>query len=149
MSAERDLQGLTCFVDTNVILYSLDSRDPRKQSAAAAWLSYLWREQTGRISWQVLNEFYVNAVRKFALPAAPARQVVELFSQWKPGGMSLEVAARGWHWMDQAQLTWWESLIVASAERQGCGAILSEDFSHGREYGSVMVINPFRSEPPA
>ena len=107
----------------------------------------LWRERSGRVSWQVLNEFYVNAVRKFAIPPEKARQVVELFSRWQPVGMSPEIA-RGWHWMDRAQVGYWDSLIPASAERQGCEAILSEDFQHGRRYEDVSLIDPFRQEPP-
>jgi len=148
MSADPDPQAQSWFVDTNVILYSLDSRNAAKQSAATAWLDFFWRDGSGRISWQVLNEFYANAVRRFAVPADQARRVVEMFHHWQPGGMSLDVATRGWHWMEQAQLTWWDSLIVASAERQGCRAILSEDFQHNRLYGDVYVINPFLRTPP-
>ena len=51
------------FVDTNVLIYALDARDKAKQSAAQAWLTRCWRERTGRVSMQVLNEFYANLIR--------------------------------------------------------------------------------------
>src|ERR1700688_2553857 len=105
------------FVDTNVLLYSLDSRDPVKYAKARRWLEYLWITGAGRISWQVLHEFYANAVRKVGVPAPEAREAVSVFSKWRPGGMSLSVIERGWYWMDQAQLSYWDSLILASAER--------------------------------
>src|ERR1700742_1900230 len=105
------------FVDTNVILYSLDSRDEAKRAQAAKWPDYLWRTGQGRVSWQVLHELYANAVKKLAIPLPVARETVAIFSKWRPGGMNLSVIERGWYWMEQAQLSYWDSLILASAER--------------------------------
>jgi predicted nucleic acid-binding protein len=140
--------GIVYFADTNVLLYALDSRNPEKQAQAAIWMDYLWASGHGRLSWQVLNEFYTNAIRKTGVPTAEARLAVALFSKWRPGGVSMEMVERAWYWMDQAQIAWWDAMIVASAERQGCAVLLSEDFQAGRKYGSVEVINPFQTEPP-
>ena len=52
------------FVDTNVLLYARDVGEPHKQPRAAAWLEWLWRQQLGRTSVQVLSEYYVNVTRK-------------------------------------------------------------------------------------
>ena len=100
------------------------------------------------MSWQVLHEFYAIAVRKMGVPAAKARASVEDFSRWKPGGANLQVVQRAWYWMDCAQLSYWDGLILASAERQGCRWLLSEDFQHQRNYEGVVVINPFIEAPP-
>ncbi len=54
------------FVDTNILLYARDSREATKQKLAIDWLAFLWQEQTGRTSIQVLSEFYVNATRKLS-----------------------------------------------------------------------------------
>jgi predicted nucleic acid-binding protein len=137
------MPGDSVFVDTNVLLYSFDSRSPAKCEKAGNWLEYLWRTGTGRISWQVLHEFYSNAVRKMGVPAADAREAVTVFIRWRPGGMSLSVIERGWYWMDRAQLSYWDSLILASAERLGCSLLLSEDFQTGRDFEGIRVINPF------
>src|SRR5712671_3070867 len=109
--------GDSIFVDTNVLLYSIDSRDPVKCAKSRAWLEYLWQTGAGRMSWQVLHEFYANAVRKLGVPAPDARKAVTVFTRWRPAGMSLSVVERGWYWMDKAQLSYWDSLILASAER--------------------------------
>ena len=53
------------FVDTNVLLYTHDERDLDKQSRAREWVTWCWRQRAGRISSQVLNEFYNNAITKF------------------------------------------------------------------------------------
>jgi len=141
------MPGDSVFVDTNVLLYSFDSRDPVKYAKARNWVEYLWRTGAGRMSWQVLHEFYSNAVRKLGVPALEAREAVAVFTRWRPGGMSLSVIERGWYWMDQAQLSYWDSLILASAERLGCSMLLSEDFQTDRNFEGVRVINPFEQSP--
>lgn len=53
------------FVDTNVFIYALDRADLRKQQAARDWRAELWKSHRGRISFQVLQEFYVKVTRKW------------------------------------------------------------------------------------
>jgi predicted nucleic acid-binding protein len=143
------MPGDRVFVDTNVILYSLDSRHPKKSEQARAWLDHLWSTGDGRISWQVLHEFYANAVRKLNMPATEAREAVSMFATWRPGGMDFALVERGWYWMDRAQLSYWDGLILASTERLGCSVLLSEDFQSGRDYEGIRVVDPFRQTPPA
>ena len=50
---------------------------------------------------------------------------------------------RAWYWMDEAQVTYWDGLILGAAERLGCTVLLSEDFQAGRVCGTVRVVNPF------
>jgi predicted nucleic acid-binding protein len=135
------------FVDTNVLLYELDGSDPTKQLTCRRWLEALWQEGAARVSWQVLNEFYVNATRKTGASAATSRRLVETYVQWKPADFSLPLIERAWYWADRAGIPYWDALILAAAERSGCRWLLSEDFSHGRKYGSVQVVNPFSGDP--
>ena len=135
------------FVDTNVLLYSFDSRQPRKREQASEWLSVLWQTGSGRLSWQVLHEFYANAIRKTGTPAREARKALTLFTQWQPAAVTLGLIDRAWYWMDEAQLSYWDSLILASAERYGCPWLLSEAFQAGRKYESLIVVNPFEQAP--
>jgi predicted nucleic acid-binding protein len=135
-----------CFVDTNVLLYTLDSAHKAKQAAARGWADALWKHRAGRLSWQVLHEFYANAA-KIGAPLATVRRLVESYAEWQPIGFSLSLTQRAWHWGDQAGLSYWDALILAAAERSGCGWLLSEDFQAGRKYGTVQVVNPFQAEP--
>jgi len=50
------------FVDTNVLLYTLDMTDRSRAAAASRWMDILWSSGRGCLSWQVLNEFYDNAL---------------------------------------------------------------------------------------
>jgi predicted nucleic acid-binding protein len=136
------------FVDTNLLLYAFDRRAPMKRASARQWLDYLWHTGAGRLSWQVLHEFYANAVRKIGIPAAEAQEAVRVFSGWQTAVVSLELVERAWSWTDRTQLSYWDGLILASAWRSGCGNLLSEDFQTGRDYGGVKVVNPFEQAPP-
>jgi len=99
------------------------------------------------LSWQVLNEFYWNAVKKMRLQSAKAREIVEDLSLWSPVGASPGVAHDAWQWMDTAQLSYWDALILAAARRSGARYLLSEDFQKGRRYDDVMVPDPFENAP--
>jgi len=83
------------FVDINVLLYSFDARETVKCAQARRWLDYLWRTGEGRMSWQVLHEFYANAIRKLRVPPIEVREAVSLFSRWRPGGINFAVVERG------------------------------------------------------
>jgi len=135
------------FVDTNVLLYSVDRTEPRKRDAARQWISLLWENGAGRLSWQVLHEFYANAERKARMNRASARKFVEVLSHWQPVESGLALLERGWHWMDHSQLSFWDSLIVAAAERTGCRWLLSEDFQDGQSFDGIRVVNPFAHAP--
>lgn len=78
------------FVDTNVFLYARDAGEPQKQPHAAAWLDWLWHQQLGRTSMQVLSEYYVNVTRKLdpGLPTDEAwEDVIALFT-WRPSPLT-------------------------------------------------------------
>jgi len=135
------------FVDSNLLLYSVDPQDSAKRNRATEWLDMLWLEGAGRLSWQVLHEFYWNAIRKMGLDAANARGMVDDLSQWRPVDTSLGLVQQAWGWMDSAQLAYWDALILAAAERCGARYLLSEDFHAGRRYGGVEVLNPFERRP--
>jgi predicted nucleic acid-binding protein len=135
------------FVDTNVVLYSFDPSVPAKQGMAYGWVAALWESGAGRISWQVLNEFYFNAVRKLGSPTPGVRSNVEKLARWAPVGFSLDLTRRAWYWMDEAGVPYWDALILASAEAAGCAYLLSEDFQTGRQFGDITVVSPFQSQP--
>jgi predicted nucleic acid-binding protein len=135
------------FADTNVLLYAFDAAAPAKREAAHRWLTMLWETGQGRLSWQVLHEFYVNATRKLGASSKEARKAVEVFSLWQPVDSSRGLIERAWQWMDKAGVGYWDALIVAAAERGGCAWLLSEDFQEGRRFGPVTVVNPFLVGP--
>jgi|HubBroStandDraft_4_1064222.scaffolds.fasta_scaffold248120_2 predicted nucleic acid-binding protein len=131
------------FVDSNLPLYCVDPADSRKRARATEWMDALWAAGAGCLSWQVLHEFYWNAVRKMRLEPARAREMVEDLTHWKPVDTTLGLVQQAWHWTDSAQLTYWDALILAAAQRAGARYLLSEDFQPNRYYDEILVLNPF------
>ena len=133
------------FVDTNVLLYARDASETVKQPLAAAWLAQLWRDRSGRTSLQVLSEYYVNATRKLrpGLPSDDAWDDVRALLSWRPQSLDQVVLEGGREIERRYRLSWWDSLVVAAAQVQGCVALLSEDFQDGMVFGGVTVRNPF------
>jgi predicted nucleic acid-binding protein len=135
------------FVDTNVLLYALDTAEPKKHQAAASWRSELWRSRRGRLSYQVLQEFYVQAVRKDPSRAEAARaEVRDLFS-WEPVALDGSVIETAWNLQGRFSLSFWDALIVAAAQAADCRFLLTEDLSHGQDLDGVLVVSPFRVGP--
>lgn len=139
------------FVDSNVLLYRHDSADPGKQEAAAAWLARLWQSRTGRLSLQVLQEFYVNATQKLkpGLDRRLAREEVLDLRAWRPFTVSVDTVETAWRFQDRFGLSFWDSLIVATAKAGGCRYLLTEDLQHGQDLDGVEVLNPFLVRPGA
>jgi predicted nucleic acid-binding protein len=137
------------FVDTNILLYARDASEPEKQAAASARLDELWAARTGRLSVQVLNEFFVNATRKLdpGLTPEEAWDDIEALSAWDPLPLDMAVLARAFAVYQRYGLSWWDSMIIAAAEASGCSQILSEDLSNGASYFGITVENPFKALP--
>ena len=134
------------FVDTNVLIYALDPRNVTKQRAAQAWLTRCWQERSGRVSTQVLNEFYVNLVRiKGDEFKVRARAEIRHLMAWHPCAIDAPMLETAWSIADDARISHWDALIVAAALHQGCETLLSEDLQHGQIIEGVRVVNPFRA----
>ena len=133
------------FVDANVFLYAHDEGDPAKMPRANAWLNYLWREGLGRTSIQVLSEYYVNLKRKAGASLLPeeAWERVARFLAWKPHPVDEPLFRRAREIEQRWRLSWWDSIVVAAAQLQGCALLLTEDLQDGAVYGGVTVRSPF------
>jgi predicted nucleic acid-binding protein len=109
----------------------------------------LWRSRSGRISRQVLHEYYVTVTRKLnpGLSPAIARQDVRALLQWSPIPADGELLDRVWLIEDRYRLAFWDALIVAAAVAAGARILLSEDMQEGAEIEGVLIVNPFRTLP--
>lgn len=135
------------FVDTNVFLYALDQADLKKQAAARAWRTELWKNRLGRISFQVLQEFYVKATRKWPQTRDDVRAEIKDLLSWQPVVIEAAILERGWKIQDRFQLSFWDALIVAAAKSIGCRYFLTEDLQTGQDLEGILVVNPFFTNP--
>jgi predicted nucleic acid-binding protein len=135
------------FVDSNVFLYATDEADPAKQQAARHWRAELWRSRRGRVNFQVLGEFFVNAVRKKAEARDEARAEVRDLLAWSPVIADAVLLEQGWKIQDRYRLSYWDALIVAAAKASACRYLLTEDLQSGQAVDGIEVVNPFLRAP--
>jgi predicted nucleic acid-binding protein len=140
---------VAALIDTNVLVYLFDPRDRRKQRVATELLERGLQDDSLRISHQAIVEF-VSAVTRPRRDGGPllsraeaCREAEELLVQFAilyPDEALVRNALRG---AAAYQLSWYDAHMWAYADYYGLEELLSEDFDHGRLYGSVRVVNPF------
>lgn len=136
------------FVDTNVLLYAYDASARARHDRARALVGQLGRARRGAISVQVLQEFYVNAVAKIAVPLTPdlARVRLRALSRWPTHApLPLDVLAATATSEDH-QVSFWDAMILRSATELGCTRLWTEDLNHGQVIGGVRITNPFLAD---
>jgi predicted nucleic acid-binding protein len=133
------------FVDTNILVYARDTTHSAKHSQARGWLEHLWNTRTGRISTQVLKEYYQVVTRRLkpGLPKEQARADIRDLSTWEPVETDLEVLEQAWSLEDRLNYNWWDLLILAAAQRSNCTYVLSEDLQNNQAIDSLKILNPF------
>lgn len=133
------------FVDTNVLVYAFDASAGAKQAGAQRLVERLWTTGTGCLSVQVLQEFFVIVTRKVAEPLSidDAASRVREFATWKIFVPSVDdvLAAIALH--QQAQLSFWDAMVVEAATQSGCHVLWTEDLNDGQLLRGVRVRNPF------
>ncbi len=135
-------------IDTNILIYRYDERFPDKQSIAADVLREGIVSGSMRIPHQAIVEFVAATTRgnpevRLLEPADALREAEELMAQFPilyPDEAVLRTALRG---TAAYGLSWFDAHLWAYAEVKGIEELLSEDFQHGRLYGTVTVRNPF------
>ncbi|MFG1691181.1 PIN domain-containing protein [Gemmatimonadota bacterium] len=138
------------FVDTNVLVYLRDAMDGDRRSRAAEWMAYLWESRSGRLSTQVLHEYYVTVTSELdpGMPADKAREDIVSLRAWSPLPINPELTEWAWDVQERWEFSFWDSLIVAAAKAQGCALLLTEELTHGQDLDGLRVVSPFLEEPP-
>lgn len=132
------------FVDTNILIYAHDTSAGPKHERAKALVEKLWRDRTGIVSTQVLQELAVNMRRRAGRPldAKATRDVVADYLTWQVVVNAGESILEALDLEARYQLSFWDALVVHAAQASGAEVLYSADFSHGQTYGSVRVFNP-------
>ena len=135
--------AVTHFLDSNVLLYAYTraSRDAAKAGIARQWLA---REDWG-VSVQVLQEFYVNVLRPpHDMGHDDAAAMIEEIADSRPvSAVDLALMRHALQLKNRYRIAYWDAAVIAGARRLGASVLVSEDLSHGQDYGGVRVFNPF------
>jgi len=117
------------FVDTSVLLFSEDGARPAEREQVLAWLRALWAERTGRVSVQVLNDFYLLATQRVnpPMPQGDVRAEVRRYQHWRPWATDQATVESAWSLESRFGLPFADALVVASindlTERHGFGSM--------------------------
>ncbi|MDM4766406.1 PIN domain-containing protein [Pelomonas sp. SE-A7] len=143
------MSGPLVFVDTSVLILSEDGVDEAQRERVLAWLRELWQRRSGRLSAQVLNDFYrwVTTRIQPAMPNGDARAEVRRYQHWQPWAIDHATVESAWSIESRFGLAYVDALIVAAAKAQGCELLLSLDLAHGLQLDSVQIVNPLQAEP--
>ena len=145
----REVFLVASLVDTNILVYRCDPRDPRKREAALEILRAGEISGEFRIPHQALVEF-VNSVTRSRgreariMPLEAAARQAELFMEEFPVLYpNQHVFRAALYGAATYGLPWFDAHLWGYASHYCISEILSENFEHGRMYGGVRVRNPF------
>ena len=133
-----------CFVDTNILVYAHDRSAGTKHQRALRTIERLWATAEGVLSTQILQEFCFNLRRRIAppMPIEEVRRILQDYMSWE---VVVNDAASILHALDievRYKISFWDALVLQAAESSGAVILYSEDFTTGRHYGGVLVVNP-------
>lgn len=133
-----------CFLDTNVLIYSVDRADPVKQEIALGLIARHAKEMSGVISTQVLQEFFSAATKKLGISPIQARQLLRDMRVFDIVQVTPEIIEEGVNCSILNIISFWDGLIIASAAAANCTELISEDLTDGQIVQGITVRNPFR-----
>lgn len=134
------------FLDTNIFVYALHPEVPGKAARAQDLIETAITSGRGVVSYQVVQEFFSVALRKFSHPIARSdhdRTLSQTFRPLLAVESSLALFRQALDLHRASRLSWYDALIVAAAQEAACTVLYSEDLQHGQRFGSLTVQNPF------
>jgi len=134
------------FVDTNLLVYAHDTTSGPKHEKARSLVERLWRDRSGAVSTQVLQELYVSLRRKARkpLPAEEARALVADYLRWEVVVNNGDSILEAIDLESRCKLSFWDALVVHAARASGAEVLYSEDMADDQVYDTVRIVNPLR-----
>ena len=134
------------FIDTNILVYAFDADAGIKFEKAQSILKDCWNNQSGLLSTQVLQEFYVTVTKKLTskVDKQSARNIVQVYKAWSASPIMPEDIIEASEFEEQNKLSFWDSLIITIAQKAGAETLYSEDMQHGQKFGGLTIVNPFK-----
>ncbi len=135
------------FLDTNIFIYTFDSREPAKQRQSLERVTEALDTRKGLISFQVVQEFLNAASRKFTRPLSPVdcrRYLHQVLAPLCDVHSSTALYDRAIELAERWRYGFYDALIISAALHGGCDRLYSEDLQHGQIIQGLTIVNPFR-----
>jgi predicted nucleic acid-binding protein len=136
-------------VDTNILVYAHDESQGYRRRLAVDLLARLWETNTGILSIQVLQEFYVVITAKVPnpLPSEKAKGILETYLAWPIVNPTAKDVIGAAALSKRYEISFWDAMILVMAEVGGASILWSEDLNPGQKYKTVQVRSPFAEIP--
>ncbi len=131
------------FLDTNILLYTLDANDKSKQTKARKLIQTVAEQDIPVISTQVLQEFYVASTIKLGVEPLLAKNIMRSFENMEIVQINPYLIREAVDTSILNVISFWDSLIVVAAESAQCELLFSEDLNSGQIIRGVKIENPF------
>jgi predicted nucleic acid-binding protein len=135
------------FIDTNIWLYAFSTSQDQWKSQQAKLLL----RQTPQIalSTQVVNEVSVNLLRKFQSEERDIRKLVRsLYRKYLIVELNRSILLQASDLQISYHISYWDSLIIASALTAGATTLYSEDMHDGLIVNNQLtIVNPLKAPP--
>jgi predicted nucleic acid-binding protein len=134
------------FLDTNIFVYAFDAQGPAKARRASQLIRRAADTGEGVVSYQVVQEFFNVAFRRFAQPMSVPDAEQYLITVFRPllaVHSSSALYIEGLRIAAKYRLSWYDCLIVAAALQSQCSVLFSEDLQHGQKIEDLRIQNPF------
>ncbi len=135
------------FIDTNILVYAHDTKDAKKSEIAGQLIFDGLLNGNCAISGQVLSEFFVTITKKVENPLSPlvAKNEIDLLKSLEIVEINLQLVLSAIDIHVKHNISYWDSLIIASAQKSKCSYLYSEDLNHNQKYDNVKICNPFKA----
>jgi predicted nucleic acid-binding protein len=134
------------FLDTNILVYSLDQSHAGKRKKCRSLIKSLTGENTGVISTQVMQEFYVAATTKLGADPLLIKDILRSLERFETIVVSPALIKEAIDCAIINRISFWDALIVVSAETARCEILWTEDLNHGQIIRGVRIENPLFDE---
>ena len=128
------------FIDTNILIYSMDVFDPAKRKKCRALLKSAKKKFQG-----VMQEFYVTSTKKLGADPLLIKDILHSFEQFEIVIVNPAIINDAIDCGIINRLSFWDSLIVVAAESARCGTLWTEDLNDGQVIRSVRIENPLKT----
>ena len=132
------------FLDTNIFVYSLDQPDSTKRKKCRNLIKSLTDENNGVISTQVLQELYVAATAKLGAEPLLVKDIIRSLERLETVVVSSMLIKEAIDCSLINRLSFWDALIVVTAESAHCEILWTEDLNHGQVIRGVLIENPLK-----
>ena len=131
------------FLDTNFLVYLQNNNELDKQKHCRALIQHLATQSTIVLSTQVIQEFYVVMTRKMGVEPVLVKGLLQLLRQFEIVTVDFDSITNAIDFSIIHQLSFWDALIISSAQKANCSTVITEDLNSGQVVAGIKIVNPF------